>query len=116
VPLFEGDPHTAYRIGLAPSDPSQLPALRDWMRGLADIEVTMAAGTPEPGELGSLDVLSILAGSGGLLVTALKTLPDFIRARRSSFRIETTVRGEKLVLDASNVDEFLPILERLLDD
>jgi Effector Associated Constant Component 1 len=113
--LSEEGVQTTGGIGLAVSDPAQLSALRDWLRGRPEVEVALVAGRPQPGELGSLDVLSVLAGSSGL-VAALKTLPDFIRARRSDFRIETTVRGKKFVLDAKNADDVLPILERLLGD
>jgi hypothetical protein len=60
-------------------------------------------------------VLSVLVGSGGA-VAAIRVLPDFIRSRRSGFRIETTVKGQPFVLDATNMDEVLPILERLLGD
>ena len=74
-----------------------------------------APGVPGAGEQGALDVLTVLAAGGGL-VSAIKVLPEFIRSRRSGFRIETTVRGEKLVLEASNVDDLLPVLERLLRD
>ncbi|WP_329314896.1 effector-associated constant component EACC1 [Streptomyces sp. NBC_01262] len=103
------------------SDPSQLSSLRDWLReGLRTqpgFEVTVVAGAPGPGELGVLDVVSVLAGSSGVaVVAAIKTLPDFIRSRRSGFRIETTVHGRPFVLDATNVDDVMPILEQLLGD
>jgi hypothetical protein len=59
----------------------------------------------------------VLAGSSGVaVVAAIKTLPDFIRSRRSGFRIETTVHGRPFVLDATNVDDVMPILEQLLGD
>ena len=102
-------------IGLAVSDQAQLSSLRDWLRGTPGVAVSVVPGTPGVGEQGALDVLSVVAGSSGL-VAAIKVLPEFIRSRRSSFRIETTVRGEKLILDATNVDEVLPILDRLLRD
>jgi hypothetical protein len=107
--------HASDAIELAVSDPSQLSSLRDWMRGQSDVEVTVAPGTPGWGELGVVDVLAVLAGSSGV-VAAIKTLPDFIRSRRSGFRIETTVAGKQFILEATNVDEVLPILERLLGD
>lgn len=102
-------------IQLAVSDPSQLRPLRDWMRGQADVDVTVSAGTPGPGELGALDVLSVVAGSSGV-VAAVRTLPEFIRARRTGFRLEMTIHGERFILDATNVDDVLPIiLEQLRD-
>ena len=111
----ENSSHERYEIELAVSDQGELPALRDWLRGQPDVEVRVAAGTPEPGEQGALDVLTVLAGSSGL-VAAIKILPEFIRSRRSGFRIETTVRGEKFILEATNVQDVLPLVERLLGD
>lgn len=103
-------------IELVVSDQSQLSSLRDWMRGQPGVDVAVVPGTPGQGELGSLDVLVVLTSSTGV-VAAIKTLPDFIRSRRASFRIETTVNGQPFVLDATNVDdEVIVILERLLDD
>ncbi|MEU7640942.1 hypothetical protein AB0C11_33575 [Streptomyces sp. NPDC039016] len=107
--------HTRGRVELTVSDPSQLAALRDWMSGQPEVDVAAVSGTPGPGELGVLDVLVVLAGSSGV-VGAIRTLPDFIRSRRSGIRIEATVDGQPFVLDATNVDEVMPILERLLDD
>jgi hypothetical protein len=102
-------------VEVAVSDPAQLPSLRDWLRGQQGVEVAVTPGVPGAGEQGALDVLTVLAGSGGL-VAAIRVLPEFIRSRRSGFRIETTVRGEKLILDATNVDDVLPVLERLLGE
>jgi hypothetical protein len=102
-------------IELAVSDPAQLRSLREWIRGQADVDATVTAGTPGPGELGVLDVLSVVASSSGV-VAAVRTLPEFIRARRAGFRIEATIRGEQFILDATNVDDVLPaILEYLRD-
>ena len=106
---------TSGGIKLSVSDPSQLSSLRDWMRGQPGIEVTVVPGQPRAGELGVLDVLTVLAGSSGV-VGAIKTLPDFIRSRRSGLRIEMTVKGQAFILDATNIDEVMPILERLLHD
>ncbi|MFF2813842.1 hypothetical protein ACFVT2_43125 [Streptomyces sp. NPDC058000] len=111
----DGGSHTRDRVELAVSDPSQFAPLRDWMSGQPGVDVAVVAGTPGPGELGVLDVLVVLASSSGV-VGAIRTLPDFIRSRRSGIRIETTVDGQPFVLDATNVDEVMPILERLLDD
>ncbi|MEW2626326.1 hypothetical protein [Streptomyces sp. NPDC048106] len=103
------------RIELDVSDPAQLTSLREWMRHQPDLRVALESGAPQPGELGVIDVLSVVATSSGL-VAAIRTLPDFIRSRRSGLHIEATVRGKRVTLDATNVDEVLPLLERLLDD
>jgi hypothetical protein len=100
---------------LAVSDQGEFLALRDWLRGQPGVEVEVTAGTPGPGELGALEVLTVLAGSSGL-VTAIKTLPEFIRSRREGLRIETTFKGEKFILEATNVQDVLAIMERLRGD
>lgn len=102
-------------ITLAVSDQTQLSSLHTWLRGLPGVTVAVVPGKPAPGELGVLDVVTVLAGSAGV-ATAIRTLPDFIRSRRSGLRIETTINGQPFTLDATNVDEVMPILERLLGD
>jgi hypothetical protein len=110
-----GDADGPDRITLAVSDQSQLASLRNWLRDQADGEVAVTPGIPGPGELGALDVLTVLAGSSGV-VAAVKTLPEFIRSRRVGFRIETTIGGRPFTLDADNADELMPVLERLLNE
>jgi hypothetical protein len=61
-----------------------------------------------------MDVLTIAASSSAL-IAAIKILPEFIRSRRSGFHIDVTVKGKSFTIDASNVGDVLPILERLLD-
>ena len=96
------------------SDPAQLSTLQQWLRqGPADVRIT--PGVPGPGEQGAADLLSVLAGSSGL-VAAIKILPEFIRSRRTGFHIETTVRGEKFVIDATNAEAILPVIEKLLGE
>lgn len=56
-----------------------------------------------------------MAGSAGL-VAAIRVLPQYLRAKRSDVAVTVEVRGKKLTVDAKNVDEIMPILERLLDD
>lgn len=111
----EDDGSELVALDLAVSDPAQASHLRDWIRDQSGVRAIAKSGTPGPGELGALAVLTILASSSGV-VTAIKTLPAFLRSRRSGLRIETTYRGEPFVLDATNVDDVLPLLERLLDD
>jgi Effector Associated Constant Component 1 len=103
-------------ISLAVSDQSQLASLRQWLRETSQVTVRITPGQPGPGEQGALDVLTILA-SAPTLIAAIKVLPEFVRSRRSGFRIETTVRGKKFVLDATNSPEdLIAVIERLLDE
>lgn len=102
-------------ISLAVSDQSCLPSLHDWLRGVPNVKASLTPGVPASGELGAVDTVTVLASSSGL-IAAIKILPDFIRSRRSGLKIETTVRGERFTLNADNVKDVIPILERLLDE
>jgi len=103
-------------LTLEPSDPAELAALRSWLETMARVRVEQVAGTPVPGEQGAVDYLEVIAGSGGL-IAAIKVLPEFLRARRSSFKIRTRLKdGREFVLEAGNAGDLLPVLERLLDD
>jgi Effector Associated Constant Component 1 len=106
---------TAEEISLAISDQSQLSSLREWLRQTPQVIVGISPGQPGPGEQGAVDVLTIIA-SAPAVVTAIKVLPEYIRSRRSGFRIETTVRGKKFVLDATNSEDMLAVIERFLDE
>lgn len=106
---------TVESLELTLSDSSQLPRLRDWLRTQAGAEVRYSSSLPGPGELGAEDVLTVLAGSS-VLATAISTLPDFLRSRRSGLRIEVSARGRKMMVQADNIEEVMPVLERLLDD
>jgi hypothetical protein len=112
---FEDESDELVTLELAVSDQSQLPMLREWLRAQPGVKVGVLPGTPGAGEQGALDVLTVVAGSSGL-VAAVKVLPEFIRSRRSGFHIETTARGKKLIIDATNVEDIMPVLERLLDE
>ena len=108
-------PRPGDRIELVVSDPGQVPSLRDWLRAQPDVTVGLMSPEPASAELGVVDVVTVLASSGGM-VTAIKTLPEFIRSRSRRIRIEATVRGRRFTLDATNIDDVIPIMERLLDD
>ena len=102
-------------ISLAVSDQSQLASLREWLRQAPQVTVGIAPWATSAGGAGAVDVLTILA-SAPALVAAIKILPEYIRSRRSGFRIETTVRGKKFVLDATNSEDLLAVVDRLLNE
>jgi Effector Associated Constant Component 1 len=102
-------------IELAVSDYGQITALYDWLSSVPDLSVRRVAGIPGAGELGVLDVVVVVAGSGGL-VAAIRVIPEFLKARRSSITITATIGGEKFSITASNVKDVMPILERAVDD
>ncbi|MER5596437.1 hypothetical protein [Streptomyces sp. NPDC002265] len=102
-------------LELTLSDPAQLWGLRDWLRAQDGITVRVIPTSPAPGELGTADVLAVLAGSSAL-AAAVRTLPDFLRSRRSNLRVQITVDGKQVEIELENTDRALEILERLLRD
>jgi Effector Associated Constant Component 1 len=103
-------------VDLLISDQSQLWALRDFLAlAASDVQVSVSSGVPQPGEQGGvLDTLAV-AGSTGALAAAINVLPHFLKARRSGIMIKTTVKGKPFTLTATNVDEVMPIINKILD-
>jgi membrane-associated two-gene conflict system component 1 (EACC1) len=99
---------------LAVSDQAELRPLREWLAGTPSTRVTQESGTPAAGEQGTLDYVAVIASSGGL-IAAIRMLPDFLRARRPELTVTLTVRGKNVVVDAKNIDEVIPLLEKLID-
>jgi hypothetical protein len=103
------------RVDISISDPAELAALERRLGQGHGVRVQREATGIEPGSLGLPDLL-VLFGGGSTVVGALKMLPDFIRSRRSDVRVEVTVNGEHIVIDAKNADKRLQALaERIAD-
>lgn len=103
------------RIEFALSDYAQIESLRDWLSSIQGVQVLRSSGSPGTGEMGALDVLTIVAGSSGL-VAALRVIPEFLRSRRSGLSVTATVKGENFTISANNAKDVMPILERLIND
>jgi hypothetical protein len=97
------------------SDPSQLKFLEMRLRDLPHVEARRESLEPGAGELGGSDYLAVVASSTGL-IAAIKILPSFLRARRSDIKITCTIRDQPVVLEISNIDDVLPVLEQMLRD
>jgi hypothetical protein len=103
------------RVELVVSDQSQLGLLQDLVnRAAPDAGVSRIARGQSAGELGSLDLLAIVASSSGVLA-AIRVLPEFLRSRKTGLSITMTLKGEPFTLTATNIDDAMVILERLLD-
>jgi hypothetical protein len=105
---------------LAVSDHSQVSVLEAYLRMVAPGAVitrqSAKAEQSEWGELGALDVLTIVADSG-VLIAVVNSLPSFLKSRKRGISVTVTNKsGKKLVVTADSTDDVLPILDRLLND
>jgi Effector Associated Constant Component 1 len=102
-------------IELSVSDHAEIGALYNRLREVPDVEVSRTSGQPGAGEQGTLDLLTAL-GSSTALVTAVRTIPSYLRARRSGISVKTTVKGKDFILTLDNVEDVMPIIERVIQD
>jgi len=102
-------------LHLTLSDPAQLRSLEARLRELAGVDVARQSDAPRAGELGAGDWLAVVAGSSGL-VAAIKVLPEFLRARRSDLKVTCVVKGEKVTVEVTNLEDVMPVLEKMLRD
>lgn len=108
--------NTPGEVEVRVSDPAELRSLREHLRRLPGVRVAQIPGAPGAGEQGAWDVLQVVAAGGGVLAVAIRTLPDFIRSRRSDVTVTLTVRGRTVTVTASNIDEVMSIVDKTLGD
>ena len=56
-----------------------------------------------------------MLGSSQVLITAIRILPDFIRAKKSDFKVTATLNGTEYSIDAKNVEDVTETMKRILD-
>lgn len=101
-------------LALTVSDQAELRSLREWLTEVPDTEVHQKAAASSAGEQGALDYVTVIASSGGL-IAAIRMVPAFLRARRPTLKITMRLGDKKFTVDATNVDDVLPVLEKLID-
>jgi hypothetical protein len=98
-------------LELSVSDQAEFRALREWLGRVPDLEVAQVPGRPGRGRQGAVDVLTILAGSGGALSVAIATLPAFIRSRRSDLTITLREGERELTIRADNIPAAKDVMD-----
>ena len=101
-------------IEIVVSDPSEFRSLREWLARVPAVETEQVAGSPGPGEQGAWDIVTVLASSSGALAVVVRSLPEFIRSRRSALSITVKVDGREITVTGSNLDDS--VIRKLLDD
>jgi hypothetical protein len=104
-------------IGVEVGDPRELWSLREHLRRLPGIRVVQLPGRPGPGELGAADTLQIISVAvGPALAIAIKTLPEFVRSRRSDVKITLRRRDREIQIDVTNEADVQALIDKLLGD
>ncbi|MET8765644.1 hypothetical protein [Streptomyces sp. NPDC004658] len=97
------------------SDPGELRSLREHLRRVPGVEIIQLPGTLADGELGAWDVLQVVAAGSGALAVAARTLPAFIRSRRSNVSVTVKTADRTVTITVDNVDDVMPVVEKVLD-
>jgi hypothetical protein len=103
-------------IEIRVSDPAELAALRGRLQAQPGIEVRQCAGEAAPGEQGVADFLQVTAASGGAVVVAIKTIPEFIKSRRRDVSVTVRKDDQEIVVTAASADEALKLLDKVVND
>lgn len=103
-------------IKLSISDHSALHGLADHLSYVApSAQISVVPGEPGDGELGAEDVLMVVAGSP-VLIAAIRTLPEFLRDRRSKPSASITVKDKTVIMTPDDLDDVMQVLDKLLDE
>jgi hypothetical protein len=91
-------------------------SLYTWLNRTRGVRVELLSKPPRCGEQGAaIECISVALGSGGIGMALAQTLKTWLESRQSSvkMRIRRSDGGQDVELDASNVNEIMPILERI---
>jgi hypothetical protein len=103
-------------VKLTLSDNSELVSLQRTLTLARSVRIERVAGTQGAGKLGTVDYL-VATGATSALVTLIKMLPDFLRARRADLSVEISRKDSTVKVTTNRkIDEVMPALKELLDD
>jgi hypothetical protein len=98
-------------------DAEELKNLEDWLLDeprLAGCPVTRPAASPEPGQMGALsDVLVVAMGSGGMGVALASSLSVWLRTRVSDVSLRIRTKQGEVELTASNTKNAAALIEAI---
>jgi hypothetical protein len=109
--VLEPDP------GTDPEDSERLGRqLRNELRGLDVDEVSTVDGAPPPdGSKGAAAALTewlvTLSGGGGVFVTVIATIKDWLSRRAGAHKVSVTIDGDTLELSSASPDERAELIE-----
>ncbi|WP_322779997.1 effector-associated constant component EACC1 [Frankia sp. Cas4] len=106
------------RIDIVAGSAADVRSLLTWLRRVDGVAVDVVPAVPGPGEQGAgWELLSVAFGTGGIGIAALQTVQTWLENRRSTIRIRVKGTGadREVELDASNVADLMPLLEKMVD-
>ncbi|MCD0444125.1 hypothetical protein LO763_10865 [Glycomyces sp. A-F 0318] len=119
-PLTSEPPRDAPRVPtearISVSDQAELRSLREHLRRIRGAQVEQVAAEPEAGALGSGELLQIAVPAAGLLAVVVRTLPEFIRSRRSSVSVTVETADWNVTVSGENLDDVESVIKRVLPD
>ncbi|MEU0979276.1 effector-associated constant component EACC1 [Streptomyces griseus] len=110
---------TFHEIVVTVSEPAGVGPLSRRLGAIPGADVTRQRSRPGAGELGAAEVIQLLVPSSAVLAVAIRTLPAFIKSRRSSVTVKLTREDRTVTISGGNLDDpqrVLEIVERLLGD
>lgn len=110
---------TPFVVVMRVSEPADVGPLFRRLRAIPDATITRRRFGPNDGELGVAEVLQVLVPSSAVLAVAIRTLPVFIRSRRSSVTVTMTRGDESVTVTGENLEDpqkVLDLTNRLLGD
>ena len=117
-PIAPQDPETVAEAAVAPfevvltvSEPDAVGPLSRRLRTVPETTVTRRRSGPDEGELGVVETLQLLVPSAAVLTVAIRTLPAFIRSRRSSVTVELTRGDRSVTVTGENLDDPQKVIE-----
>ncbi|MGW2143425.1 effector-associated constant component EACC1 [Nonomuraea bangladeshensis] len=117
-PISQQEPGIAAHDAAAPfafvltvSEPADVGPLFRRLDAIPDATITRRRSGPDDGELGVAEVLQLLVPSSAVLAVAIRTLPVFIKSRRSSLTVTVTRGDRSVTLTGENLDDPQKILE-----
>ncbi|MET8922705.1 hypothetical protein ABZW26_09895 [Streptomyces sp. NPDC004623] len=106
-----GDADAPFEVVLSVSEPADVGPLYRRLSPLAGLEVSRVRSGPGEGQLGVVEVLQLLVPSAAVLTVAIRTLPAFIKSRRSSVTVTLTRGKRSVTVTVENSDDPQTILE-----
>ncbi|MEW9509913.1 MULTISPECIES: effector-associated constant component EACC1 [Streptomyces] len=109
----------SFACAVTVSEPASVGPLFRRLSTIPDATVNRHRSGPEDGKLGVAETLHLLVPSAAVLTVVIRTLPAFIRSRRSSVSVTITRGDRSVTFDGKNLpnpEKAIEITDRLLSD